>query len=96
MPVSPALAENLAAKVVGHYQEAERQLLERISRNLANGIDGPHWAEQKYAQLLAYQQQTERLIVDLRKQSETGVRTAIVTAYERGGLSAVEDIARIK
>jgi len=92
VPVSPALAENLAAEVVGHYQEAERQLLERISRNLAKGIDGPHWAEDKYAQLLAYQKQTERLIADLRAKAKTGVDTAITQAYERGGLSAVADM----
>lgn len=92
-PVSPALAENLAAEVVGHYQEAERQLLERISRNLAKGIDAPHWAEQKYAQLFAYQKQTERLIADLRVKAASGVSTAITTAYERGGLSAVADMS---
>lgn len=92
----PALAENLAAEIVGHYQEAERRLLERISRNLAKGIDGPHWAEEKYAQLLAYQRQTERLIADLAARSKTGVETATTQAYERGGLSAVADIAKLQ
>lgn len=96
MPVSPSLAENLAQEVVGLYQEAERTLLARISKNLASGISGPHWAEQKYAQLLAYQRQTEQLIADLKAKSEHGVTTAITDAYERGGLSAVQDIARIR
>ena len=42
MPVSPALAENLARDVVALYQEAERLLIARIARNLAKGIDAPY------------------------------------------------------
>lgn len=95
MPVSPALAENLARQVTGLYSEAERVLLKRIARNLGRGIDAPAWAEAKLAQLEEYRRQTEALLAALEKKSSAGVREAIAAAYERGGLSAVADLARM-
>jgi hypothetical protein len=96
MPVSPADAERLAAEVVGHYQEAERLMIERIARNLAKGIEGPAWAEQKLAQIQAYKRETQALLKDLEAKAKTGVETAITQAYDRGGLSAVADIAKMR
>jgi hypothetical protein len=96
MPVSPALAENLAREVTGYYAEAERLMLERIARNLAKGIAGPEWAQAKLAQMRVYQAQTERLIADLAKQTESGVKTALTEAYERGGLAAVEELTALR
>ena len=96
MPVSPSLAENLAAEVVARYAEAERLMIERIARNLAKGIDGPAWAQKKLAQMRAYRRETAALLADLKRKSAKDVRSAIVEAYERGGLSAVADIAKVK
>jgi hypothetical protein len=94
MPVSPAHAEELAAEVVAHYAEAERQLLTRIARRLARGADSPGWAAEKLAQVSEYRREAELLLRDLRAQAATGVETAIAEAYERGGLSAVADLAK--
>lgn len=96
MPVSPATAEHLAAGVVAHYQDAEAALTARIARNLAKGIDAPFWAEQKLSQLHEYERQARHLLADLEKKAASGVATAITDAYERGGLSAVADIAKLK
>lgn len=96
MPVSPATAEHLAAGVVAHYQDAEAALTARIARNLAKGIDAPEWAATKLAQMQEYERQARRLLADLEKKARTGVRTAITDAYDRGGLSAVADIAKFK
>jgi len=96
MPVSPALAEHLAADLVEVYAEAERQMITRMAKRLAQGIDGPRWAEAKLFQIQAYKRECELLLRDLEAQARTGVQTALTKAYEAGGMSAVEDIARLK
>ena len=93
MPVSTALAENLASRVVALYAEAERILLERIARNVGADIDNPHWAEKKLAQIQEYERQTRALLADLQKRSESAVASAVTEAYDRGGLAAVADLA---
>ena len=45
MPVSPELAEDLAAAVADLYEAAEGVLIGRIRRALAEGIDSPVWVE---------------------------------------------------
>ena len=47
MPVSPAMAEDLAAAVRMLYEDAELAILEKMSKALADGIDSPLWAEIK-------------------------------------------------
>lgn len=89
------MAENLAAEVVELYSEAERLMIARMARNLAEGIDGPRWAELKRTQMVAYRRQAEELLADLRAKAATGVRTAITDAYERGGLAAVADLNKL-
>ena len=41
MPVSPDMAEDLAAAVADLYEGAEQVLIERIRQALADGIDSP-------------------------------------------------------
>ena len=96
MPVSRATAENLARAVAEQYAEAERLMLARIAKNLAKGIDGsgPHWYVEKLAQMREYRRQTRALIADLEKRTASGVQTALTEAYDRGGLSAVADMAQ--
>ena len=92
MPVSRRTAEHLARDLAGLYSEAERRLLRRIARDLARGIHGPHWAEQQYARMLAYQGQTLRLIEDLQRQARSGAATTLTEAYRLGGLAAIADL----
>lgn len=92
MPASPAMAEKLAMDTVERYREAERLLLRQMAANLAKGIDAPHWKEQKLAQIQAYLKQAERLLVALREEVKTEAQTAMVKAYEQGGMQAVRDI----
>lgn len=95
MPASPAQAEHLAAGVVAHYQDAEAALIARIAKNLARGLDAPTWAADKLAQIEAYRRQAEALLRDLETKAARGVSSAITDAYDRGGLSAVADIAKL-
>jgi len=95
MSASPALAENLAADVVEMYAEAERILLARIAKSLAKGLDAPHWAEQKLAEVQFLRHQTERLVSDLGNRAATQVAVALAEAYNRGGASAAADLAAL-
>jgi len=96
MPVSPALAEHLAADLVDAYAEAERRLLALLAKRLAAGVDSPRWAQSKLAQVQAYKRETQALLRDLEAQARTGVETALTQAYEAGGLAAFADIAKLE
>jgi hypothetical protein len=95
MPVSPSLAENLAADVVELYAEAERVLLARIAKSLAKGLDAPHWVEKKLAEVQFLRHQTERLVADLGNRAAAQVAVALAEAYNRGGASAAADLAAL-
>lgn len=43
MPVSPAMAEDLADAVRTLYEDAELELITRLRRALAEGIESPLW-----------------------------------------------------
>ena len=95
MPVSPALAENIAANVVEMYAQAERILLARIAKYLAKGIEAPDWAERKLLEVQFLQAQTRRLIADLGNRAAAQVAADLIMAYNRGGASAVVDLAAL-
>lgn len=93
MPVSPALAENLAAGTVDAYLEAERLLLERIARSLAAGLDAPGWAERKLLEVQLVRAQAERLLTELERAGSARAAEAILTAHNRGSAAAAGDLA---
>jgi hypothetical protein len=95
MPVSPALAESLAADVVEMYAEAERALLARIAKSLAKGLDAPGWAEKKLAEVQFLRHQTEKLVADLGDRAAAQVAVSLAEAYNRGGASAAADLAAL-
>lgn len=95
MPVSPALAENLAQPVVEMYAEAERTLLARIAKSLAKGLDAPHWAEKKLLEVQFMQAQVKHLVADLGNRAAAQVAVQLAEAYNRGGASAAMDLAAL-
>lgn len=95
MPVSPQYVENLAATVVGLYQDAERILLARIARALAADLDAPDWAERKLLQVQLLQSQTVRQLQQLSGRSAEEIAAAIVKAYNRGAAVAQADLTQL-
>lgn len=93
MPVSPALAEDLAQVVVDHYTEAERVLLTRIARALAEGIDAPGWAERKLLEVQLIQTRARGLLAELETAAGQSVAEALLTAWNRGSAVAAADLA---
>lgn len=92
MPVSPSLAENLAADTVAHYAAAERALLELIARHLARGLDSPDWATDRLAQVQQIRRGIQRIIARLDADASVSVAAAVTTAWGRGGAAAVAEL----
>ncbi|MEU5838783.1 phage minor capsid protein [Streptomyces diacarni] len=92
MPVSPAMAEDLAAAVRRLYEEAERSLIERMARALAEGIGSPLWAEIKLRSVGDLREAVERITAALQQDADGAVALALAEAYGRGRQAAVAEL----
>lgn len=95
MPVSPAMAEDLAAAVAMLYEDAERSILERLSQALAEGIDSPLWAEIKLRSIGDLRQAVEEVTDALQQDADGAVRQALTEAYGRGRQAAVAELGAL-
>ena len=95
MPVSPELAEGLARRTVDVYAELERALLALLADRLGRGLDSPAWVEQKLAGVREVLAAARALVEQARTDAAGEVRAAIAAAYDRGGSSALVDLARL-
>lgn len=95
MPVSPAMAEDLAREVRALYDDAQAALLERIAAALAADIDSPRWAELKFAAIGDLRQAVEEIADALQTDTDGAVRRALIEAYNRGRQSAVADMGAL-
>ncbi|MFE2019878.1 phage minor capsid protein [Streptomyces sp. NPDC059499] len=95
MPVSPAMAEDLATEVRRLYDDAEVALLERIAAALEADIDSPLWAELKAASIGDLRQAVETIADALQQDTNGAVREALVTAYNRGRQAAVAELGAL-
>lgn len=95
MPVSPAMAEDLAASVRALYEAAETSLLERIAAALAADLDSPAWAELKLAAVGDLRRAVEDVTGALEQDANGAVRAALVEAYGRGRQAAVAELGAV-
>ncbi|MER8219700.1 phage minor capsid protein [Streptomyces sp. NPDC094143] len=95
MPVSPAMAEDLASEVARLYQDAEAALLEKLAAALAADIDSPRWAELKLAAIGNLRTAVETVAEALQTDTDGAVRQALVTAYNRGRQAAVAELGAL-
>jgi hypothetical protein len=86
--------EELIQRVVEQYAEAERRLLARMARSLAQGLSAPDWATKQYAALRTERLYLERMLDALQKSATEAVKSAITEAYEAGGLKAAREAVR--
>lgn len=92
MPVSPAMAEDLAANVRELYEEAEYALLGHLARALDQGIDSPRWAELKLAAVGNLRTAVEEIAAALEQDATGAVAAALMEAYQRGRQAAVAEM----
>lgn len=95
MPVSPALAENLAKIVAALYENAESTLLRRLAEDLANGWQSPRWVERKLAAVSGLRQAVQEVLDALSHDSDGTVRKALAEAYDRGQQAAVAELGAL-
>ncbi|MCX5197219.1 phage minor capsid protein [Streptomyces sp. NBC_00249] len=95
MPVSPALAEDLAQRVRELYDSAEGVLLEKLAAALEADIDSPRWAELKLASIGNLRQAVEEISAALQDDTTGAVATALATAYNRGRQAAVAELGAL-
>ncbi|WEH40790.1 phage minor capsid protein [Streptomyces sp. AM 2-1-1] len=95
MPVSPELAENLAAAVADLYEAAQGTIIERIRDALAEGIDSPLWLELKAASIGDLQTAIQAVIDALQLDASGAVQHAVAEAYERGQQAAVAELGAL-
>lgn len=93
MALTAQQVERLSDEVARLYGQAERILLEKVARQIMQGIDSPTWAERK---LIEVQLLLARLRGDLNAlagQSAQEVARALLTAYNRGQAAALADLS---
>ncbi|MET9954220.1 phage minor capsid protein [Streptomyces sp. NPDC006339] len=95
MPVSPAMAEDLAHEVGALYRDAETALLELLAAALEADIDSPRWAELKLASIGNLRAAVEQVADALQTDTTGTVRHALVTAYNRGRQAAVAELGAL-
>ncbi|MGW8762362.1 phage minor capsid protein [Streptomyces sp. NPDC055815] len=95
MPVSPAMAEDLAHEVGALYRDAEGALLELLAKALEADIESPRWAELKLASVGDLRAAVEQVADALQTDTTGAVRTALVTAYNRGRQAAVAELGAL-
>lgn len=95
MPVSPAMAEDLASEVARLYEDAEAALLERLAKALEADIESPRWAELKLAAVGNLRTAVETVAEALQRDTDGAVRRALVEAYQRGRQAAVAELGAL-
>ncbi|MBT2505149.1 capsid protein [Streptomyces sp. ISL-98] len=95
MPVSPAMAEDLAAKVRELYEDAEYALLGHLTRALAEDIDSPRWAELKLAAVGNLREAVETIAEALQQDANGAIAEALIEAYGRGRQAAVAELGAL-
>lgn len=95
MPVSPAMAEDLARAVATLYEEAELAILDKLRKALAAGIDSPQWAQLKLAALGNLSSAVREVIDALQADASGAVGQALTEAYERGQQAAIAELGAL-
>lgn len=95
MPVSPDMAEDLAAAVSTLYEQAELALIEKVTRALAEGLDSPLWVELKLRAIGSLRTAIEDIIAALATDAAGAIHQAVAEAYGRGTQAAVAELGAI-
>lgn len=95
MPVSPAMAEDLAREVRALYDDASAALLEKLAAALEADIESPRWAELKLAAIGNLRTAVEQVAAALQQDADGAVRRALIEAYNRGRQAAVAELGAL-
>lgn len=94
MPVDRSLAEGLAQALTDIYGDVELRLAEDLARRLKKGIKSPDWVHDKLGSVNELRNATNRMLQKLQADTTGQVEQAVVLAYARGGVAALDELAR--
>ncbi|MYW03471.1 phage minor capsid protein [Streptomyces sp. SID3343] len=95
MPVSPAVAENLATVLGDLYRAAEYSLIQAIRGALVRNEGLPTWAEDRLAALRGLSGALSEVLDSLALDADGTVRQALASAYDRGQAAAVAELGAV-
>ncbi|MFE0132399.1 phage minor capsid protein [Streptomyces sp. NPDC059037] len=95
MPVSPAMAEDLAAAIRTLYDDAELTLIDKLRQALDDGLESPLWAEIKLRSIGDLRAAVEEVTQALQTDADGAVAAALATAYGRGRQAAVAELGAL-
>lgn len=88
----PELARRLAAAAQTIYAEASDEMLEKVARRLARGIEEPGWAEAKLADVGRLRAETAKTLAGLEGKAGGTISKAITEAFTRGAEAAQVEV----
>lgn len=95
MPISPADTVDLAAAVRRLYDDAETEIIVKMRRALAEGIESPLWAEIKLRSIGDLRSAVERITSALQRDADGAVARALAESYGRGRQAAVAELGAL-
>jgi len=84
--------EAITRDLVDLYRAAEWQLLQLVTRYLAQGIDGPTWADERLAALAALRRAAEDILGQLDQDAPEHIQRALAEAYRAGDAAVLRDL----
>lgn len=95
MALTPDQMDAVVRRTVALYDDAERLLLGRIAKSLAEGLDAPDWAAKKLLEVQMVQVRLRRDLNLLAGKAAAEISTGIGEAYNAGQITAVGQLGRV-
>lgn len=94
--LSPEQQQALAAELLRIYADAETEILQKVARRLARGIEQEGWAERKLAEIQKLRRELQIILAGLEKQGGKAVDEIVQKAYEAGSEAAAKDLRKLE
>ncbi|WP_439675993.1 phage minor capsid protein [Embleya sp. MST-111070] len=95
MPVDPSMVDHLSIGTRDLYADAETRLLGMIARQLAAGMEGPGWAQQKLVDVQQLRRASQAVVDGLARTADVEIRAAVADAYNTGGRAALAELGAL-
>lgn len=91
MPIAVSEFERLAGDVLGIYEEAEQQLLKRMSKHLVRGIASDSWTQRKYSEMTSVTSELRKTVGGLKSKRTAMTAEFINKAYKHSSDAFVSE-----
>lgn len=92
MAISPNTKIELAIEIRRIYAQAETEILEKLKRRIAKGLDNDNWQAERLQDITKYKKELNEIILKLEKEVPGKIENIINESYEAGIKSADIDL----